>query len=168
MGLRIYAPTTHCSHKQRASASQLWIRERTVFGRWAWSWLEGCGHVADFLDEAKGAGYAFEAVVLVEGHCSLVEGIHDDDSSGDGLGRDDDPLECVGKKCPTLALPLQTLIQGKAGQQNSRYLRGAAASDGLRQLVAHDPVPSERVVRHDRLIFCRPDEGSCDSAGLGP
>ena len=78
---------------------------RSVSGRssvgGAWLWLEGCGHVTDFLDEAKGAGYAFEAVVLVEGRCSLVECIHDDDSGGDGLGRDDDPLECVGKKYPT-------------------------------------------------------------------
>ena len=67
----------------------------------AWSWLEGCGHVTDFLDEAKVAGYACEAVVLVEGRCSLVECIHDDDSGGDGLGSDDDSLECVGKKYPT-------------------------------------------------------------------
>ena len=66
----------------------------------AWSWLEGCGHVTDFLDEAKGAGYAFEAVVLVEGRCSLVECIHDDDSGCDGLGRDDNPLERVSKKYP--------------------------------------------------------------------
>ena len=80
---------------------------RSVSGRssvgGAWLWFEGCGHVTDFLDEAKGAGYAFEAVVLVEGRCSLVECIHDDDSSCDGLGRDDDPLECVGKKYPTQA-----------------------------------------------------------------
>ena len=38
--------------------------------------------------------------------------------------------------------------------------------DGLRQFVTHDPVAGERVVRRDRLVFCRPDERSCDAAGL--
>src|SRR5450759_44749 len=44
----------------------------------AWSRRKGAGHVADLLDEAKGAGYASEAVVLVERRCSFVECIHDD------------------------------------------------------------------------------------------
>jgi hypothetical protein len=34
--------------------------------------------------------------VLVEGRCSLVECIYDDDSGGDSLGRDDDPPLDVG------------------------------------------------------------------------
>lgn len=67
-----------------------------------------------------------------------------------------------------MAVPVQALVQGQAVQQNGRDLEGAAASDGLRQVVADDPVPRERVVGRDCLVFGRPDERSRDSTGLGP
>ena len=89
---------------------------------YARSGFEGCGHVADFLDKAKGVRDSFEAVVLIERRSSLVECIHDDDSRGDGLGRDDDPFEGIGQQDPSAALSMQALVQGKAGQQNGRYL----------------------------------------------
>ena len=94
-------------------------------GGGAWSWLEGCGDVTDFLDEAKGAGYAFEAVVLVEGRCSLVECIHDDDSGCDDLGRDDDPLECVGKKYPPWPCPCRLVSRARRASST------AGTSEGL-------------------------------------
>jgi hypothetical protein len=79
-------PVFPASLRMRAKATMSrppTILEPIVSGRSsvraAWSWLESCGHVTDFLDEAKGAGYAFEThpVALIKGPgCNVLRSVH--------------------------------------------------------------------------------------------
>lgn len=78
--------------------------------------------VGDLLCQEQACGNATEAQGLVEPSNSFVQGVHDDESGSDRLCRVDDPLQRVGDRDRSQALPPQRLRQGEASQQDCRNL----------------------------------------------
>ena len=98
------------------------------------STLERGRDVRDLLQQSERAGYAMEAMMLVEGRRLLADRVDDDESGSDGLGDTDHSPECLSKQGPAEPLAVQRLIERKPGQQHSRDLAWPAAPDRVREI----------------------------------
>jgi hypothetical protein len=110
------------------------------------------------LDEAKGAGYPPEAVVLVEGRGTLVDRVNNNEPRGDGLGGGNHSSECFGKQRPAEILAVERSVERQACQQDGGDLSWSPASKRVRQRLALKQVRCQRVVGNDHAVTAMPDE----------
>lgn len=107
--------------------------------------------VRQLLHQPECSGEPPEAVVLVEASSFLVQGIHNDETSGHRLRGDHDPLQGICEESPATPTALVANIESEPGEQDCWYLGRAAVANAPRQIIANDPVPGQAVITHDQI-----------------
>ena len=69
---------------------------------------ESCRDVADLLDQSLAVPVdGSEAVMLVEGCCCFIDGVHDHESCGGHFARLHRPAQCIQEKLAAKTLSVQ-------------------------------------------------------------